>query len=68
MNVIVRIYDGYACFFDDKREVRDGAEFYYVALSELESDISRQNWLQHMSEKRWFTPRVRDDLLAMLPA
>lgn len=65
MKVTLRVYGGCVCFFDASREVREGTEFYWIPVSDLRITEKRRDWLRQLSEKSWFTPDVKANMMAL---
>ncbi len=66
MKVTLRIFGGCVCFFDGNKEIREGAEFYWIPVSDLRIGEKRRDWMRQLSEKTWFTPDVKSRLVAMV--
>lgn len=66
MKVVLRVSGGCVCFFDDRREIQEGNEFYWIPVSDLRMNEKRREWMRQLSEKTWFTPEVKSRLMAII--
>jgi hypothetical protein len=66
MKVILRVFSGCVCFFDDRHEIQEGNEFYWIPVSDLRMNEKRREWVRQLSEKTWFTPEVKARLMAII--